>query len=126
MVLFFYKDSIFGTIPLRVYVPENYQYNVSSPAVLILHGAVVLSSFKDAYKDTATDEDVFYSYFSKHNFIIISPVMVNLQNPIIVNVNGKEVFNKRIAADKAFLLKNFASTFDRKALWIASIKIKTN
>lgn len=71
--LFFYKDSIFGTIPLRVYVPENYQNNVSSPAVLILHGAVVLSSFKDAYKDTATDEDVSYSYFSKHNFIIIRP-----------------------------------------------------
>lgn len=71
--LFLYKDSIFGTVPLRVYIPENYQNNVSSPAVLILHGAVGLSSFKDAYKDTAADEDLFYSYFSKKNFIVIRP-----------------------------------------------------
>ncbi|MBX3256215.1 MAG: hypothetical protein KF862_18905 [Chitinophagaceae bacterium] len=71
--LFLYKDSVFGTIPLKIYIPENYQNNVPSPAVLILHGAVVLSSFKDAYKDTATDEDLFYNYFSKQNFIIIRP-----------------------------------------------------
>ena len=71
--LFLYKDTIFGTVPLRIYIPENYQNNVSSPAVLILHGAVGLSSFKDAYKDTVADEDLFYYYFSKHNFIVIRP-----------------------------------------------------
>lgn len=71
--LFLYKDSIFGTVPLKIYVPENYRNNVSSPALLILHGAVSLSSFKDAYKDTASDEDLFYSYFTKQNFIIIRP-----------------------------------------------------
>lgn len=71
--LFLYKDSVFGTVPLKVYIPENYQNSVPSPAVLILHGAVVLSSFKDAYKDTAADEDLFYTYFAKHNFIIIRP-----------------------------------------------------
>ena len=71
--LFLYKDSIFGTVPLKIYVPENYRNNVSSPALLILHGAVTLSSFKDAYKDTSSDEDLFYSYFTKQNFIIIRP-----------------------------------------------------
>jgi predicted esterase len=58
--------------------------------------------------------------------LFISPVMVNLQNPVIVKVNGVEVFNKKVSGDKAFLLKDFTSTFDRKALWVTSIKIKTN
>ena len=71
--LFLYKDSTFGTVPLKIFIPENYQNNVASPAVLILHGAVVLSSFKDADKDTAADEDIFYNYFSTKNTIIIRP-----------------------------------------------------
>jgi hypothetical protein len=58
--------------------------------------------------------------------LLISPVMVNLQNPVIINVNGKEVFNKKVTADKVFLLKSFTSSFDRKALWVTSIKVKTN
>lgn len=71
--LFLYKDSIFGMVPLKVFIPKNYKNNVQSPAVLLLHGATVLSSFKDAYKDTTSDEDFFYDYFSKQNFIIIRP-----------------------------------------------------
>lgn len=71
--LFLYKDSIFGTVPVKVFIPKNYQSITPSSAVLILHGAVVLSSFKDAYKDTVSDEDLFYSYFAKQNFIVIRP-----------------------------------------------------
>jgi predicted esterase len=101
--LFLYKDSIFGTVPLKVYIPENYKSNVPSPAVLILHGAVVLSSFKEAYKDTATDEDLFYDYFAKHNFIVIRPY-ADGRGP---NTNGKinfdwviNQFNGRVNRDK--------------------------
>lgn len=57
--------------------------------------------------------------------LLICPVMVNLQNPVIVKVNGKEIFNKKVSGDKAFLLNNFSSTY-RKVLWVTSIKIKTN
>jgi predicted esterase len=71
--LFVYKDSIFGTVPLKIYIPENYQSTISSSAVLILHGAVGMSSFKDAYKDTVADEDIFYKYFEMQNFIVIRP-----------------------------------------------------
>jgi predicted esterase len=71
--LFLYEDSIFGTVPLKIFIPKNYRNDIASPAVLILHGAVVLSSFKDAYKDTASDEDIFFSFFEKENFIIIRP-----------------------------------------------------
>jgi predicted esterase len=71
--LFLYEDSVFGKIPLKIFIPENYKNTVPSPAVLLLHGAVVLSSFKDAYKDTTSDEDLFYNYFAKQGFIIIRP-----------------------------------------------------
>ncbi len=57
--------------------------------------------------------------------LLISPVMVNLQNPVIVEVNGKVVFNKKIDADKNFILTKFNSNHDRKAIWVNSITIKT-
>ena len=71
--LFLYKDAIFGTVPIKVYIPENYKNIIPSPAILILHGAVSISSFKDAFSDTTSDEDLFYNYFSKRNVIIIRP-----------------------------------------------------
>lgn len=55
--------------------------------------------------------------------LLISPVMVNLKNPVIVTINGKEVFNKKISADKSFLMENFETNFDRQTLWVTSIKL---
>ena len=56
--------------------------------------------------------------------LLISPVMVNLRNPVIVEINGKTVFNKKLEADKDFLLKDFEENSDRQALWVNSIKLK--
>ena len=50
--------------------------------------------------------------------------MVNLEQPVIVNINGKKVFESKITADKTFLLNNFQNTFDRQALWVNSLKLK--
>ncbi len=58
--------------------------------------------------------------------LLISPVMVNLQNPVIVTINGKEVFNKRLSSDKTFLLNEFQKKYDRLALWVTSIKLKVD
>lgn len=72
--LFIYKDSIFGEIPLKVFIPKNYKNNIASPAIIILHGATGHSSFENAYKkDTIDDEDIFFDYFEKQNFVIIKP-----------------------------------------------------
>jgi predicted esterase len=71
--LFLYEDATFGIVPLKIFIPGNYKSNIASPAVMLLHGAVVLSSFKEAYKDTSSDEDMFYRYFAEHNYIIIRP-----------------------------------------------------
>jgi predicted esterase len=87
--LFIYKDSTFGMVPLNIFVPKNYKRDVPSPAVLLLHGAVVLSSFKDAYKDTTSDEDFFYDYFAKRNYIIIRP-FADSRGP---NTDGTKLFD---------------------------------
>ena len=71
--LFSYKDPTIGTTPLKVFVPGNYTSDHASPAILILHGAVGISSFTDAYKDTTADEEFFYKYYGEHNFIVIRP-----------------------------------------------------
>ena len=56
--------------------------------------------------------------------LLISPVMINLENPVMINVNGKQVFAGKISADKDFLIKQFKNNFDRQALWVSSVKIK--
>ncbi|MES2267586.1 MAG: hypothetical protein V4520_12550 [Bacteroidota bacterium] len=56
--------------------------------------------------------------------VLISPVMVNLEQPVIVILNGKQVFANKIATNKNFLLRNFSTTHDRQALWVNSLKVK--
>ena len=56
--------------------------------------------------------------------IYIHPDMVNLENPITVNINDKEVFNDFISIDREFMVANFLNNFDRKALWVNKIYLK--
>jgi predicted esterase len=56
--------------------------------------------------------------------IYIHPDMVNLKNPVTVNINGKEVFNDIISIDREFMIENFQKNFDRKALWVNRIILK--
>jgi predicted esterase len=58
--------------------------------------------------------------------ILISPVMVNMEQPIIVNVNGKQIFGAKVIADKKFITNGFKSDFDKDAIWITSLKLKVN
>lgn len=57
--------------------------------------------------------------------LFISPVMVNLQNPVIVEINGKIMYNRKIDADKSFLLSEFNKNYDRKIFWVNSITVNT-
>ena len=56
--------------------------------------------------------------------IYIHPDMVNLENPVTVNINGKEVFNEHISINREFMVENFEKYFDRKALWVNRIILK--
>lgn len=55
--------------------------------------------------------------------ILISPHMVNLKKPVIINVNGKQVFSGKVNSDKASILQEFKTNFDREAIWVNSIKL---
>ena len=55
--------------------------------------------------------------------IYIHPDMVNLKNPVTVNINGKEVFNDHTNIDREFMIENFLKNFDRKAIWVNGIVV---
>ncbi len=56
--------------------------------------------------------------------IYIHPDMVNLKNPVTININGNEVFNEHIEIYREFMVENFQKNFDRKALWVNRIVLK--
>ncbi|MEA2095956.1 MAG: PDZ domain-containing protein, partial [Candidatus Cloacimonadota bacterium] len=51
----------------------------------------------------------------------IHPKMINLKIPVVVTINGKEVFNKIVEIDRDFMIKNFKENLDKKALWVNKI-----
>jgi predicted esterase len=56
--------------------------------------------------------------------IKLSPYMVDFKEPIIVNINGKRVFQGKVTACKTHLLNSFKTFFDKEALWVDAIKFK--
>lgn len=52
--------------------------------------------------------------------------MVNLEQPVTIIVNGKQAFSGKLVADKKFIIDGFKSNFDRDAIWVTSIKVKTS
>ncbi|WP_299756154.1 hypothetical protein [uncultured Pontibacter sp.] len=73
--LYFYNDSVFGQVPVRIFIPKGYSNSKKSPLLLLLHGAVGRSSFTAALKpDSSTsEEDIFFQYFTKQDFIVVRP-----------------------------------------------------
>jgi len=55
--------------------------------------------------------------------LFVSPQMADLSKPIAVIVNGKKVFDRKVGYDKAFMLNNFETNFDRKAVWVNKITV---
>jgi len=56
--------------------------------------------------------------------ILIHPDMVNLENPVIININGIEKFNQKVSIDREFMIDNFMKNRDRKALWVKKISFQ--
>lgn len=55
--------------------------------------------------------------------IYISPLMVNLEKPVSVVVNGKELFNGVVPASKTFMAQWFMNSFDRSQLFVNKITL---
>jgi hypothetical protein len=72
--IWYYADSTFGKIPVRVFIPATYKSNYPSPAILLLHGAAGISKFSDiAYADSSDDLPVFKGLMNE-GYIIIRPI----------------------------------------------------
>ncbi|WDF53357.1 hypothetical protein [Mucilaginibacter sp. KACC 22063] len=74
--IFFIRDSIFGDIPFKLFLPQNYNPSKPSTLILSLHGAVGMSKFENAANSSDQidkDDDPFYSSLCKQNFIVIKP-----------------------------------------------------
>ena len=56
--------------------------------------------------------------------ILIHPDMVNLENPVIININGKERFNQKVSINRKFMIDNFRKNRDRKAIWIKKLSFQ--
>jgi predicted esterase len=56
--------------------------------------------------------------------IFVSPEMVDMTRPVMVYLNGKEVFNGRMHYDRRFMLESFRENFDRKAVWVNRIRLQ--
>ena len=58
--------------------------------------------------------------------IYVSPLMVNLDLPIKVILNGKEMFNSKVDYSKEFMTNRFIANFDRQQIFINIIVIKAD
>ncbi len=56
--------------------------------------------------------------------ILIHPDMVRMDQPVIVEVNGKELFNAIIQPDAEYMLKSFIENRDRQLLWVGRIEVR--
>jgi len=53
----------------------------------------------------------------------IHPEMVQLDKPVRVVANGKEVFNKVVNYDSILMMNQFFESFDRRLVWVNAITI---
>ena len=79
--IFTYEDPYYGNVPMRLYVPKTYSPDKKCTLILLLHGAVSLSSFARADdspgnpsgSNESDDDDLFFTYFRDQGYLILRP-----------------------------------------------------
>jgi len=79
-------------------------------------GQITASCFNNTYtvETSLVDEVTLY----------ISPLMVDVSQPVRVVINGQERYAGMVAYSKAFLTQRFQANFDRQQLFVNELKIK--
>ncbi len=100
---------------------------------LTLEGTLPEASYFNAFfypkKSARVDADFYANCFDikssrvKALKIRIHPDMVNMLDPVKVIVNGHEVFNGMVEADRDYIKNQFRDNLDRKALWVNELYI---
>ncbi len=55
--------------------------------------------------------------------VFISPEMIDVRKPVSIYVNGIKKLERKAVYDRDFILSNYQSTLDRKAVWIDRFKV---
>ncbi len=55
--------------------------------------------------------------------VYIHPEMVRLDQPVVVTVDGRKVFDRVITPDPRLMLDSFVADRDRRLLWVAKIDV---
>lgn len=56
----------------------------------------------------------------------LHPEMINLDQPVVVKVNGQIMFEDKVTADVEYMLQEFVKNRDRKLLWMGQIDLEVN
>lgn len=88
-----------------------------------------IDSIKYGQKTAQTKANYFNNSFHIKTSLVdevelyISPIMIDMNRPVKVILNGKEVYNQKIEFNKQFMIDNFIKKFDRRQVWVNKIKI---
>src|SRR5699024_3013470 len=55
--------------------------------------------------------------------LYISPLMVDLQKPVTVVINGRKMFEHKVMASKEFMASWFLNSFDRAQVFVNKIEV---
>ena len=98
---------------------------------LELSGKFPETSYYNAFNYSSPSGAVKAKYFGNHFEIntsrvsqlalYIHPKMINIEIPLIILLNGEEVFNEIVKIDREFMTNNFKRNLDKEALWIKRI-----
>jgi len=129
-----FADSIAKLIELRNQKKRSDDFTLTvlrEDQELQLHGQFPPVGFYDAFNYSMPSGAVKATYYGNHFnietslvselIIYIHPKMVNLDIPVVVEINGKEVLNEIVKIDRDFMIDNFLENLDRKALWVNRI-----
>jgi hypothetical protein len=106
--------------------PENWHY---SSEINIIRNEKEIDSIKYGQKTAQVKANYFNNIYDLKTSLVdevvlyISPTMIDINKPVKVILNGKEVYNQKIGFDKNFMIDNFIEKFDRKQVWINEIKL---
>lgn len=100
--------KLFGQIPDTTYY-DAFLYNKPSGAVKANYCA---------------NEFNIYTSRIKRFALYLHPNMVNFDNNVFINLNGKKIFEQTIEMDKEFIINNFRKHFDRNAIWAKRLEFE--
>ncbi|MFT4204605.1 MAG: hypothetical protein QM610_11935, partial [Chitinophagaceae bacterium] len=96
---------------------------VSDTTIMAFNFPRLSGAVKAHYKNNMFDIE---TSCVKRITIFLSPEMIDFARPILVKVNGKFLFHKKMNYNRDFILQNFDKNFDRTQIFVNKIIVDVN